>query len=109
MDGPKPSAIVTTATTTTSQLTTTTTTTAVPTFDTKYGDVNKDGNVTVADAVAILQYVANKDKYNLDAEALDNADVYMRGDGVTAKDALSIQKLDANIIDKLPESYMEGF
>ena len=109
VNGPTPSAIVTTATTTTTQLTTTTTTTAVPTFDTKYGDVNKDGNVTVADAVAILQYVANKDKYNLDAEALDNADVYMRGDGVTAKDALSIQKLDANIIDKLPESYMEGF
>ena len=71
---------------------------------TVYGDANLDGKVTVADAVAILQHVALKDKYGLVDEALNNADVYSRGDGVTAMDALSIQKLDAGVIKSLPES-----
>ena len=72
-----------------------------------YGDANLDGKVTVADAVAILQYIGNKDKYKLDSTALSNADVFNRGDGVTAKDALSIQKLDAGLITSLPESWNE--
>ena len=72
------------------------------------GDVNNDGKVTVADAVAILQYIANKDKYNISGQLLLNADVYNRGDGVTARDALSIQRLDAQVITSLPESVMEG-
>ena len=42
------------------------------------GDVNNDGKVTVADAVAVLQYVANKDKFSLSEQSLDNADVYNR-------------------------------
>ena len=29
------------------------------------GDANSDGKVSVADAVTILQFIANKDKYNL--------------------------------------------
>ena len=73
-----------------------------------YGDANLDGKVTVADAVAILQYIGSKDKYPLSAQALDNADVFNRGDGITAKDALSIQKLDAKLITTLPESVKEG-
>ncbi|MDO4863816.1 MAG: carbohydrate-binding domain-containing protein [Ruminococcus sp.] len=72
------------------------------------GDVNNDGKVTVGDAVTILQYVANKDKYNITGQLLLNADVYNQGDGVTARDALSIQMLDAQEITSLPESVMEG-
>ena len=71
------------------------------------GDANDDGKVTVADAVTILQFIANKDKYNLTGQLLDNADVYNRGDGVTARDALTIQRLDARVIDSLPEGVME--
>ena len=87
-------------------------TTAVQAADTAaestmLGDVNNDNKVSVADAVAILQFVANKDKFNLSAQAADNADVYNRGDGVTARDALAIQRLDAKVISALPESVME--
>lgn len=76
--------------------------------ETVYGDANDDGRVSVADAVAILQFIGNRDKYNLSERGLDNADVYMRGDGVTARDALSIQMLDAGLIDSLPESWLNG-
>ena len=70
-----------------------------------WGDANLDKKVSVADAVAILQSIANKDKFALDPEGAANADVFNSGDGVTANDALSIQKLDAGQIEKLPESY----
>ena len=65
-------------------------TTAVQAADTAaestmLGDVNNDNKVSVADAVAILQFVANKDKFNLSAQAIDNADVYNRGDGVWSR------------------------
>lgn len=66
-----------------------------------YGDANVDGKVTVADAVAILQHIANKDKYELKKQGKINADVD-GVEGVTANDALIIQKKDAGIIDKLP-------
>jgi rhamnogalacturonan endolyase len=69
-----------------------------------YGDANCDGSVTVSDAVAILQYIGNKDKFPLSPEGMNNADVYHRGDGITAYDAISIQKLDAGMIESLPES-----
>ena len=75
--------------------------------ETNYGDVNLDGKLTVADAVAVLQYLANKEKYALSEEALDNADVFNRGDSITGYDAIAIQKADAGIIT-LPESWMEG-
>lgn len=94
----------TTTSTTTSTTTTTTETTTTAPVNVKLGDANLDGNVTIADSVAILQYIGNKDKYNLSAEALSNADVYNRGDGVTPRDALTIQKLDAGLIAELPES-----
>ena len=67
------------------------------------GDANDDNDVTVADAVAILQYIGNKDKYKLTDDGKVNADCYNPGDGITAKDALAIQKLDAGILEKLPE------
>ena len=70
-----------------------------------YGDANCDGKVTVADAVSILQHIALREKYELTPQGLNNADVNLRGNGVTPQDALSIQKLDANVITSLPESY----
>lgn len=72
--------------------------------DIRWGDANLDGYVTVADAVAILQYLGNKDKYKLNEQGLLNADVYNNGDGVTARDALSIQMYDAKKITVLPEN-----
>ena len=67
-----------------------------------YGDSNNDKKVSVADAVAILQSLANKDKYALSSIGAKNADCYNPGDGVTAKDALAIQQLDAKTIASLP-------
>jgi len=93
----------TTTTTTATEETTTTTTTTTAEQSTLIGDANVDGKVSVADAVAILQAVANKDKYSLKPQGAINADCYDPGDGVTANDALAIQKLDAGSIDKLPE------
>ena len=67
-----------------------------------WGDANVDQKVSISDAVAILQFLGNKDKYSLSAEAMANADVYNPGDGVTGKDALAIQMYDAKKYDKLP-------
>ena len=69
-----------------------------------YGDANLDSNVTISDSVAILQHIANNEKYPLDDNARANADVYNPGDGITGNDANSIMKLDAGIIDSLPET-----
>jgi aryl-phospho-beta-D-glucosidase BglC (GH1 family) len=70
------------------------------------GDVDGNGSITVNDAVIILSYVANSEKYPLDATTLDLADVYSRGDGVSNNDALSIQKYCAQVLPSLPESYL---
>ncbi|MCR5075392.1 MAG: cellulase family glycosylhydrolase [Ruminococcus sp.] len=94
--------VTTTALKTTTTMTTTSGTGKVPT-KLEYGDANLDGNVTVADAVAILQYIGNKDKYKLSDEARANADCFNPGDGITGMDALAIQKLDAKLIKSLPE------
>ncbi len=92
-----------TATSTTATATETTTTSAETVKVTLLGDANLDGKVSVADAVAILQSIANKDKFRLKPEGAANADCYDVGDGVTANDALAIQKLDAGAIEALPE------
>ena len=106
VDGIEVPKVTTTTTKTTSSSTTTsatsTTTSTVP-EKVQYGEVNGDGNVTVADATAILQYIGNKDKYSLNKAYLKNADCYNPGDGITPLDALAILKLDAKLIDKLPE------
>lgn len=88
----------------------TTTTTAavvttVPAAEVKYGDVNGDGLITLGDSLAILQYIANADKYPLSEEAIDRADVYLRGDGITAMDSVAIQKYDTGVLTALPESF----
>lgn len=70
--------------------------------DGKYlkGDANVDGKVTVADAVAILQSIGNKDKYELKPQGKINGDVDGI-EGITANDALRIQQLDAGVIKEL--------
>lgn len=62
----------------------------------KLGDVNLDGMVTAADATAILQYIGNRDKYQLNEQQKKNADVD-GVEGITAMDALILQQLDAGI------------
>ena len=92
------------ATTTEAPTETTTTTTATAADKTLYGDANLDEKVSIADAVAILQHLGNKDRYGLKPQGLINADVCGGGDGVTGNDAFTIQKIDAGIIsaDDLP-------
>ena len=95
-DGPKTTASTTKTTTNTTTTTTKTTESTSEGSDAKkLGDVNLDDNVSVADAVTILQFLGNKDKYNLSKDAKSNADVYNRGDGITGKDALTIQYIDS--------------
>ncbi len=65
------------------------------------GDANNDGKVEIADATLILQYLTNKDEYNLTEAGLYNADVDGIP-GVTAGDALVIQQFDAGVINSLP-------
>ena len=60
-----------------------------------YGDANGDGQVTLNDAVAILQYVALASKYPL--ENPDFADVD-ETPGISGNDALIIQMVDAKLI-----------
>nr|AEV59219.1 scaffoldin C [Ruminococcus flavefaciens] len=64
------------------------------------GDANVDGKVTVADAVAILQSIGNKDKYELKPQGKLNGDVDGVA-GITGSDALRIQMLDAGKITEL--------
>ncbi|MCQ2459867.1 MAG: leucine-rich repeat protein [Ruminococcus sp.] len=62
------------------------------------GDANCDGNVNMADAVLIMQSLANPDKYGVDGsdethiteQGIANGD--MDGNGLTNADALEIQK-----------------
>jgi hypothetical protein len=74
-----------------------------PVSEQKNGDANCDGKTSVADAVAILQYIGNRDKYKLTETGLKNADVDGIA-GVTGKDALVIQQVDAGLykLEDLP-------
>lgn len=65
----------------------------------KYGDSNADGKVNIADAIAVLQYTANAEKYplvNADAADCDGTP------GITGMDAIAIQMLDAGTVSSLP-------
>jgi hypothetical protein len=111
-DGTKPGdktpdkPVVTTTTKPSDEKTTTTTTTTTPEATNSnegvlYGDANVDNNVTVADAVAILQSIGNKDKYELKPQGKINGDVDGEA-GITANDALTIMKKDSGLFDKFP-------
>ena len=71
-----------------------------------YGDVDGDGKVSINDAVKIMSFVGNSDKYYIVPKAQDAADVYSRGDGVSNMDAVAVQKYLAQIVSSLPESYL---
>ena len=55
------------------------------------GDANCDGDTDLADAIFIMQSMANPDKYQLSQRGRFNADISEPGHGVTADDALEIQ------------------
>lgn len=81
--------------------TVTTATTAEPADQPDYGDANTDGSVTVADAAAILQYLGNAEAFKLSENGIKNADVDGVS-GITPKDAVTIMKFKAGLIEKLP-------
>ncbi|MDE7226353.1 MAG: leucine-rich repeat protein, partial [Ruminococcus sp.] len=56
-------------------------------------DSNCDGELTVADATLILQYLGNSDKYRISEQGAVNADIAGGNDGISALDALQIQKI----------------
>ena len=62
------------------------------------GDANVDDKVTISDAVAILQHLANSNKYGLKEEGRNRGDCVDRGDGITGQDAAGIQLVDAGVI-----------
>ena len=74
-----------------------------------YGDANVDGIVDLSDAVLIMQSLANPNKYGLSgsdkshitAQGATNADVE-GNNGITANDALTIQKYLLKLISSLP-------
>lgn len=57
------------------------------------GDANTDDELTIADATLIMQFLTNKDEYDLTEQGVYNAD--LDKDGITAADALVIQKMVA--------------
>ncbi|MBQ8296843.1 MAG: glycoside hydrolase family 9 protein [Ruminococcus sp.] len=72
--------------------------------DILYGDANLSGVVEISDAVKIMSYVTDKEKYPLSDAEMNVADVYQRGDGISNMDALAVQKKLAQLITGLPES-----
>ena len=105
------STTTTTTTTTTSSDTTTTTTTTAPTDDILWGDTNCDSKVELADAVLIMQSIANPDKYGLKGtyekhlteKGRKNGDVDPDVAGLTSNDALAIQEYLLHKISSLPK------
>ncbi len=77
------------------------------------GDANCDNDVSLADAVLIMQSLANpnqfgengSDQAHITREGIQNGDVNMRGNGITNLDALAIQKYRLDVIHQLPESF----
>ena len=64
------------------------------------GDANEDGQVNMADAVLIMQSIANPDEYKLTEQGEKNGDVDGT-EGITNKDALLIQQYKLNLVDSL--------
>jgi len=85
-------------------VTTTAATTSVTAATGTAGDANGDGDVDFGDIVLIMQSLANPNKYQIAPENRNNADVHLRGNGITNGDALTIQKYLLKLIPTLPES-----
>ncbi len=79
--------------------------------DILYGDANCDGIVDLSDAVIIMQAQSNPAKFgengsdptHMTAQGIINGDVSGNGDGITSKDALTIQKYLLGLLSELPE------
>ena len=69
-----------------------------------WGDANHDGEVTVADPTLIMQFLSNADEFSIDSYGKQWGDVNANGDGITASDALAIQKYLAGTLAELPEA-----
>ncbi|WP_028521043.1 GDSL-type esterase/lipase family protein [Ruminococcus flavefaciens] len=67
------------------------------------GDTNLDGVVELADAVFIMQSLANPDNYKMEKQGRINADVDGSFDGMTSNDALTIQLYLLHRINELPD------
>jgi hypothetical protein len=95
-------------TTTTATTTVTTTVTTVPNKGVR-GDANCDETVNMADAVLIMQSLANPNKFGVSGtdekhitnQGLANADVVGNNDGVTNLDALQIQQYLLQLVTEL--------
>ena len=66
-----------------------------------WGDANEDDEVNLADAVLIMQNIANPSKYNMTEQGKLNGDVDENGDGITPNDAFKIQQFVLGIISEL--------
>ena len=62
----------------------------------KRGDANGDGKINVADSVTVLQYIANKAKYPMNEQQIENADIDGQK-GISGGDAIAIQRIDAGL------------
>lgn len=80
-------------------------TTTEPNEEILWGDANGDGDLSISDAVRIMSFASNSEKNQIENE--EYCDVYNRGDGIDAMDALAVQKKLTNVITELPESYLE--
>lgn len=86
---------------------------SIDVFNAVKGDANCDGRATVADSVAILQSIANADKYALSLQGRFNGDINGDYDGITAADARALQEWDAGLaradFEELLSMSEEGF
>ena len=104
LSGSEPAPSKTTTTTAKATTTTTSTTTAVTsTTDKNYkaGDANCDGTVELADAILIMQSLANPNKYVITEQGKLNGDVDKSTTGLTSNDALKIQEFLLHKIESL--------
>lgn len=75
-----------------------------------YGDANCDGDISLADAILIMQSIGNPDAYAVggtESSAMTeqgalNADCCDAGNGITNKDALAVQSVLLKLIPSLP-------
>lgn len=61
------------------------------------GDANDDGELSLADAISIMQAIGNPDEYTLTPQGAYNADITGNHDGLTNMDALAVQKKLLNL------------
>ena len=82
------------------ETTTTTTATATKPAQDKgvIGDANDDGEMSIADAVLIMQSLSNPEGYSVKKENTELADVVDKGSGLTPMDALAIQMVQINLL-----------